>query len=293
VTITATNDVNAGGWVEMFLGDVDKLEIDFEHRVVHISGRDKTAKMTDQKTNEKWQNKQPEDIIEDLAGRSGLSVKFKGKSTDKAGLKYKDDYSRISDHDSHWNVITRLAKQMGCIAFVKGSELYVQPYDASDGGTYQILYTKPTHVSPAAGSFVSLSCGRDLNLSKDVKVNHKSWQHKEGKGIESEYNSKGAGDGKLEFTFKGANLTKQQQDQLTETKLDEIISHERTVKMHTYGDVNLTSLMMLSLSGTGTGFDQDYIISTIEHSWQFGHGYKMHINVRNKDKKRGKGRQSK
>lgn len=290
VQIMATNNYLTGAWVEMIQGSVDHVDCNFTKRTAMIRGRDRTAKLTDTKTTEKWQNKKPEEIITELAGRAGLGAQILGQSKDKAGLKYKDDYNRISEHDNLWNVIVRLAKHMGCIAFVKGNNLVVRPFDGGFEGQYTITYTRPTGLSPAQGNVVDLSCTRNLNLSKTVKVNHKSWQHKEGKGIESEYQSSGVG-GELEYTFKAANLTKAQQDQLCETKLNEILSHERTPIIKSYGDVNINPMMKLILTGTGTGFDQEYIMNSIHHHWD-DHGYKMDINVRNKDKKRGGATQS-
>jgi phage protein D len=293
VTVLATNDINSAGLTQMFIGVADKIEIDFESRMVHVSGRDKTAKMIDAKTNEKWLNKQPNDIITDLAGRVGLSVNFSGQATDRAGLKFNQDYNRISELDSNWNVIVRLARQMGCIAFVKGNVLQVQPIDGGTGGNYTIQYQKPTSSSYAQANFVKLTCHRDLNLAKKIKVNHKSWQHKQGKAIESEYELDGAGSDTLEHTLKGANLTKQQQDAHAQSRINDIASHERTITVDTVGDVNIDPSMMLVLNGTGTGFDQSYIISDIQHRWGWGEGYKMSIRVRNKDKKRGKAKQNK
>lgn len=291
VSIMATNDVTAGGWTEMITGQVDDVDADFTNRIVHISGRDKTAEMTDQKTTEKWLNKKPEDIIQDLAGRAGLSANISGSSKDKAGLKYKDDYNRISEYDNWWNVVTRLAKHIGCIAFVKGSTLYIQPYDQGQG-VFLVQYEPPGPLgTPARGTVVDLKCNRKLHLAKNVKVNHKSWQHKEGKAIMSEFQSSGSGSGDLEYTFKGANLTKSQQDQLAETKLNEIISHERVPHIRTYGDVSVTPFMKVQLSGTGTGFDQEYIMSSIDHEWSED-GHMMTLEVRNKDSKRGGAEQS-
>src|SRR6266436_5173439 len=60
VTIMATNDVASGSMTQMFTGRVDKVDIDWDDRTVHIRGRDKTSALIDAKTTEKWLNKQPE-----------------------------------------------------------------------------------------------------------------------------------------------------------------------------------------------------------------------------------------
>jgi phage protein D len=281
VTIMATNDVASGSMTQMFTGGVDKVDIDWDQRIVHISGRDLTSGLIDAKTNEKWLNKQPEDIITDLAGRVGLSVQFSGKSPDRAGLKYKDDYNRISELDSYWNVIVRLAREVGCIAYVKGSVLFVQPWDFSGGGQYQVVYAPPTAGSAAQGNVIKLDTSRDLVLAKQITVNHKSWQHKQGQAIESEFQAPGSG-GTLKHGLKAANKTKQQSDAVAQGRINEIISHERTVTIRTYGDVTIRPDMNLVLSGTGTSFDQSYVISDIEHHWSWHQGYLMTLRVRNK-----------
>jgi phage protein D len=293
VTVMATNDIASSSPVQMFVGVADEVDINLEDRTVKVSGRDKTAKLLDAKTNEKWLNKQPQDIITDLAGRAGLSVEFNGQQTDKAGLKFNQDYNRISELDSQWNVVVRLAKQLGCIAFVKGGTLIIQPWDGSANGTYNVYYQRPTPETYANGSFVSLSLRRDLNLAKKVRVNHRSWQHKQGQAIESEYESDGVGSDELLHSLKGPNLTKQQQDAIAEARLGEIISHERTLAVSAPGDVNIDPRMVLVLSGTGTGFDQSYVISDISHKWAWDDGYRMMVNVRNKDSKRGGTKQNK
>jgi len=279
VTVQACND--GGAYMQMIMGQVDKIEADFGERTITISGRDQTAQLTDQKTNEKWLNKKPEEIIQDLAGRAGLSANITGSSTDKAGLKYKDDYNRISELDNMWNVITRMANHMGCVAFVKGSVLNIQPFDQSQGGTYEIFYVPPTNGSPAQSNATSITGCRDVNLGKTVTMKHMSWQHKEGKGIFSKFTAQGSG-GNLDFSFKGANLTKQQQDQLAQTKLDEILSHEMQISVTMPGDVNIDPQMQLVVTGTGTGFDQSYIMSSISHEWSWDDGYVMTLATRNK-----------
>src|SRR5258708_5582716 len=135
VTIMATNDTATGSMTQMFTGNAETVEINWDQRTVHISGRDLTGQLIDTKTNEKWLNKQPQDIITDLAGRAGLTVQFSGTAPDRAGLKYKDDYNRISELDSQWNVIFRLTKEMGCIAYVKGTVRFVQPWHATTAVT--------------------------------------------------------------------------------------------------------------------------------------------------------------
>lgn len=83
----------------LFTGQVDTTEFDYIGRVIRITGRDKSAKLHDQKTSEKWQNKKGSEIVQDLAGRAGLSVQADGSGL-MAGKQLEQDYVRLSDNVS-------------------------------------------------------------------------------------------------------------------------------------------------------------------------------------------------
>jgi hypothetical protein len=87
--------------------------------------------------------------------------------------------------------------------------------------------------------------------------------------------------GRLRHMLKAANQTKQQQDAIAKGMLANITSHERTVTIRAPGDVSIRPDMNLVLSGTGTAFDQSYVISDIEHNWSQHQGYVMTVRVRN------------
>jgi hypothetical protein len=287
VTILGTNDYVAGSMVTMLVGNADEPMIDFATRSVTIRGRDLTGKLTDLKTNEKWQNLSNKDIITQLAGRVGLTVNFAG-DTDQSGLQFDQDYNEISDLDACWNVIVACAKRLGCIAFIKATVLYVQPIDQPPSDFYRITYLRPTPTQVATGNFVALQCARNLNLAKDASVEIQSWQHKQGKAITSKFESKGKGSSSPQlYQFRAANLTKEQQDRIAKNHLRETLSHERTVDLDNLpGDVTVSPLLGLALNGTGTAYDQNYIMSTVGHHFSMS-GYSMDINAHSQDANRG------
>ena len=275
ITILASNDGPPS--TQMFMGGADHVSIDWAQRIVRLRGRDLTSGPLDKKTNEKWLNKQPQDIITDLAGRSGLGVQFSGQAADRAGRKFNQDYNRISELDSHWNVIVKMAKELGCIAYVKGQTLIVAPWNAATGGTYSVFYQGPTLASPARGNVLRLRTSRDLQIAKGVQVNIKSWQQKEGKAIQSQQGQSGG----IQHDLKMSNLTQQQADSIAKGRLGEITSHERTIEVVTPGDVSIDPAGMVSLSGTGSSADMSYVISSIDHHWSWAQGYLMTIRGRN------------
>ena len=294
VTIRGTNDVDGEGYVDLLVGSTDRTGVDLLNRVVEIRGRDLTAKLTDMKTSEKWLNRSSKDIITDLAGRAGLSVKFSG-DTEQAGLQFDQDFNEISDLDAAWNVIVDAARRLGCIAFIKGKTLYIQPIDKDPDDFYEFKYQRPTPEQVASGNFVMLYLERNLNLAKDMEITVKSWQHKQGENVTSQYESKGksASNDRTIYQFRGANLTKTQQDRMARKHLRETLTHERAVMADNMpGDVNvIPGLQGLRLSGTGTKADQDYILSDAVHRFTTDGGYLMDISAHSQDAARGEPKQ--
>jgi hypothetical protein len=289
ITINATNDIATGGMTAMLIGQADEPLIDFAQRTVMIKGRDLTGALTDLKTSQQFQNQSNQQIITMLASQAGLTVNFAG-TTDMAGLQFDQDFNEISDLDSCWNVIVACAKRLGCIAFVKGSVLFIQPLDATPSNFFKINYQRPTPGQIASGSFVGLTCARNLNLAKDASIEVQSWQHKQGKVISSKFQSKGkhTGSNPSIYQFRAANLNKEQQDRIAKSHLKETLSHERQIRLTNHpGDVTVNPATMgVSLTGTGTDFDQDYILSNVIHRFSM-QGYVMDLSAHSQDASRG------
>lgn len=286
-TVQATNDYTAGGWVTKFDGKVDDVEIDLFNRVARVTGRDRISDLLDTKTTEQWQNRTTSEIVTDIAGRVGLSANVSIPNADKSGLIYKDDYNRESDNDVLWNVLVRLAQREGCAVFVKPGSgvLSFLPVDQLGGSTYVVNYVAPTPTTIASGNFTGLVLRRGFAVSKNVKVRVKSYALKGKKSISSEFVSNGKVPGESAYDYRVPNLTKAQADKLAKNRLDEILRQEKGMQVDMPGDVTLDPTYMLQLAGTGTSFDQSFIISSIVH--RFGEaGYRMVVDVRNKDRNR-------
>lgn len=294
-TINGVNDVASESPTPLIVGVIDRAQVDFARRVVEIHGRDLTAKLADQKTSQQWLNLSNQQIITELAQGAGLTVQFAG-TTDTAGLQFSDNYTEISDLDASWNVVVKAAGRLGCIAFVKGTVLYIQPIDQPPGGFYEFSYSRPTPDQIDAGNFVGLLCARNLMLAKDASIEVQSWQHQAGATVTSKYESKGsakAGD-KLLYQFRAPNLTKEQQDRIARNHLRQALTHERVVTViNMAGDVSVSPLQGFRLKGTQTGFDQDYVLSDVAHRFQFKGGYSMDVTANSQDAARGQPKQTK
>lgn len=288
ITISGMNNAATDTPAELIVGTVDKSQCDFATRAVEIHGRDLTAKLTDKKTSEQWQNLSNKQIIEKLAADAGLTVQFGGDSDD-AGLQYGENFTEISDLDAQWNVIVKAADRLGCIAFVKGKVLYIQPIDQPPNGVYAFTYQRPSQGQIESGNFTGLLCTRNLDLAKDASIEIQSWQHRQGAAVTSKYESKGSASAndKLLYQFRAPNLTKEQQDRIARNHLRASLTHERVVSVvNMAGDVAISPLQAFRLGGTQTGFDQDYILSNVAHRFQLS-GYTMDVTANSQDAKRG------
>jgi phage protein D len=287
ITINATNDATTGGYLPLFVGNVDDVDIDWGARVARVSGRDLGAALLETKTTEKFQNQTTAQIVKTIAQRIGLTANVQVPSGDRVGLVYKTDYARITDQDTLMNVLARLAQRSGCVFWISGTTLNFMP-DTSLATLppFVINYIAPTPASIAQGNFVTLRTRRNYVLSKTIQLRTRSWQLKQKQTISSEYNMPGSVSGNLVYEYRAPNMTQEQANAYTQARLNELSSREKTVDIDLPGDVTLTPEMQVQLVGTGTSFDQLYTINRVSHHFSQGGGYRMFVSTRNRDHKR-------
>jgi hypothetical protein len=274
-------DNGDGNSKELVKGTLDSVNAHFDTRVVLVSGRDRTAEFLDTQTKEKFQDKTASQIVEEIAGRHGIAVQTDATQL-KAGKQYVYQHDQITDLESEWSLILYLAEREGKVAFVKGDTLYfVAPgnTDAS-GGSFNVWYSPPSPSGPAAGNMISIMCGRNLTLAKGVKVNVRAFDRRQKKVITG---TKSKGGGGLEFNYSIPGISKEEADAIADKKATENARHQMSIHYVGPGDVNADPRMMLSLSGTGTAWDQKYFIDAIDHRFTPESGYQMTIDGKNEE----------
>jgi phage protein D len=293
IEIDGTNDVNTASYSPLLIGQADRVQVILHESAVAIrDGRDKTAALLDTKTTQQWVNQTDQQVITSLAQQAGLTVQFRAQPI-SAGLDMDADYyNELSDQDSAWNVVVALAKKAGCIAFVKGTTLYVQPIDAAPPNGYFVLqYAQPTPQQLAQANVPMIALEHNLALAKTTTVTLQSWQHQQGQAITSSFQSigKDANSAPLVYTHREANLTKQQQDRIAAAHLKAVLNHEREVTANnTPGDVTaIPGVMGLTLKGSGTDFDQNYVFAEAMHRFSNDGGYMMDLTAHSQDASRG------
>jgi len=274
------------GAVQVFDGKVDKVGHNFDQRILSVQGRDKSADLIDNKSTEKFNNLSPDQIVKQIASRRGITVDADAVSS-KGGKIFQIDYAKLTHRASEWTVITQLADLSGMVAYMTGGVLYFKPID-EQLPVLDVVYVPPTAASYANGNFMTLKTSRNLILGRPVNVKVQTWNHKESKRYEyqsSDYSGSGE---PLNYEYTVPGLTGDQTQKLAEKRLAENSSHELMFDLGMPGDPTVTPRLMMQLSGTGTAYDQQHEITSIEHSMSQSDGYRMTVSAKAKSKKRGK-----
>lgn len=274
------------GSVQVFDGKVDKVGHDFAQRILSLQGRDKAAALIDSKSSEKFNNQTPDQIVKQIAGRHGITVDADAV-TSKGGKIFQIDYAKVTNDEPEWTVITQLADMNGLVAYMTGGVLYFKPID-EQLPVLDVVYVPPTPASFANGNFMTLKTSRNLILGRPVNVKVQSWNHKEKKVYESQASDPTGSGEPLNYTYEPPGLTGDQAEKLAQKRLAENTSHELMFDLSMPGDPTVTPRFVMQLSGTGTAYDQQHEITSIDHSMSQSGGYRMTISAKAKSKKRKK-----
>lgn len=271
---TATVSVLTLGQTRTLItGEVDATNFDFIGRKIIVTGRDKSAKLHDNKTNEKWQNKLPSDIVKDLTGRVGLSGTITSSKL-LAGKKLVQDFIKLSDNVSYAYVIHRMAEFDGARWFVDpNGNFYYLPFN-SPIGTYSLNIDQD---SPIKSDCLSLMIKRNVQAGKAVVVDVKSW-HPRDKQVHQYQSTVPGNGGPINYNYHIPTLTQDHVTQHARAQAAEKARHEFTVSATVVGDPTVCAGMSCSVNGTRY-FDQTFEIDTVTHDIGMS-GHRTHITSR-------------
>jgi hypothetical protein len=162
-TVTASNGDGSGSGT-LITGSIDHVEIDFETRIVTVSGRDKTGSMLDQRSDVDYANQQPESIVGKIAGLHGLGFSGGGGGGGMAGKTYDhQNFNFLTDWQNDWDAVQQLAQVAGAHAYVSGNQLFFETSPSATGGGFTVTYEPPSPEGYASGNFLRLHCMKDVN----------------------------------------------------------------------------------------------------------------------------------
>jgi phage protein D len=260
-------------------GQADSIHIDPIRNTIEIDGRDLTARLLDARTQETFANQTASEIATTLAGRHNLTPVVTATTT-LAGRYYGAEHDRItlgqfSRATTEWDLLSFLAAREGFDVFVTGQTLYFQPRSQT---------TTPLLLTP--GDCITLSLEQALTLARDIEVTVKSWntRHQAAFTQTARSTAKGSrGGAPQRIVVVRPNLQPNDALQLAQRILADLSSHERIVHADLPGELTLTSRSQITLSGTGTDFDQTYYIAELDRHFSLAHGYTQRLRLKNAD----------
>lgn len=269
-------------------GQVDDIDFDPCDGTIKITGRDLTALLIDTKGSENHQNQTASDVATLLAARHNLTPVVT-TTTKKIGEYYSQDHTDLSQQESEWDLLIKLADFEGFDVFVAGNELHFQPKPKASGDHYAIVWTPPT-VDTAHPSLntTKLNLSRSLTIAKGVVVEVKTWNAKQKKAFTASWPKTvkatkpgQSGDDTLKYHFTVPGLTQDQASALAQQRYNEIVQHMVKLDADLPGDAILDCSKTIIVRGTATGWDQVYYPDSVKRSMSMDEGYRMSVSAKN------------
>lgn len=284
VQIDLQFSLDGAGFVSLIRGAVDIVALDPITGTLQLEGRDLTAALIESRTQETFSNRTASEIATLLAERHNLAPVITPTTT-PVGRYYQSEHDRITlDQFSHatteWDLLVFLARQEGFDVFVQGASLYFQPPTQT---TSPPLMLRPDML-------MDLQLHRSLTLARDIEVTVKSWNSRQKSAFTQTARASalppaGARNSlpapPQRYVYVRPNLTPNQALQFAQHRLSELTLHERVIDLQMPGELELTPRSTLMLAGTGTDFDQVYMIDVIERELRWNGGFIQRIRAKN------------
>lgn len=283
-----------GDLENMVVGGIDQLDVHiFENGgVVEFSGRDLTSKFVDNKTTEKYPNKTASEIVTILANKEGLTPVVTSTTT-KAGYYYTQDYVQLGSAIPEWDLLTYLAQRENFQVFVRGENLYFQPFPDENAADPYVLQAQTLENGQMASfNGKTLTITRNLNYARDVIVRVRSWNAKTGKvdvSMRATPNKKTVvaaiaqpiGEAQtFEYFYPG--LSREQAIVRATNILKKITLWEKVIQTDLPGDDLLRKDDLIELRGVSDSANQTYYPDTITRTISADSGgYSMQVRAKN------------
>jgi phage protein D len=271
---------SAAELTSIFYGRADDLDFDYDDLTLHVTGRDLTAALVDNKSSEKYRNQTSSQIAASLAGKHGLATAITATTT-KAGVYFAAEHVDLRSDRTEWDLITWLARQEGFRVFVKGKVLHFEPIPKT-APTPFILEKTSSGAGPDAWSGQTVKVSRTLTVAKDISVSVTSWNSSQKLAYTRKASRKKKGSGSVQaYTYRIANLTPEKAQARANQILAEISKHEVRLAFGGPADSILAIDGVIQVKGTGTVLDQTFYPASIARTMTFDGGYGWTVEAKN------------
>lgn len=263
-----------GATSTLITGQIDDVDFNYIGRKIIVTGRDKSAKLHENKSSEKWVNKSTTDVVKDLVGRVGMSGTFGSLGT-MAGKILEQDFVKLSDNVSFAYVIHKMAERDGARWWVDANGQFHYAQLNSPTGVYSIYVDQSA--MPIRSDCLHLRVTENKQAAKSIKASVKAWHPKDKKVYEHTTTIPGKG-GTKEYSYHIPTLKQDQVEAHAKAQANEKARHELKVRASVVGDPTVAAGMGLSLTGTRY-YDQTFDIDTVVHDFGMS-GHTSHITAR-------------
>lgn len=230
---------------------------------VELQARDYSALLANkQLPNHSWQNMRASDIVAQVAASVGLTADV--DSTDGILGQFQQYEHRALGLATHhrwktaWDFCIAMQRMTGYDLYVTGKTLHFKK--ALVSGTPDTLsYTPPSSADYSPHTTVTdLRLERDMILTRVVSVTVRSWDARQRVAHFASYPSPPTTDS-INYEFPAdPGTTPDQLRTMAVAKYHDVIAHGRTVQGDIHPQSSITVRTPVTLSGTGTTFDQTY-----------------------------------
>lgn len=263
----------------LIYGIADDMTYDPVSRTIELTGRDLTALLVDSITLEQWKNKTASEVAQIIATRHGLKTDYIKATTTKIGDYYRIEHASLSDQKSEWDILNWAAGLEQFAVFVSGQFLHFEPAPQANDNPYALKFEQ---VDDGYYSYNGkrLSFSRNLALSSGIHVTVNSFNYKTGKKVSRSYPEKPRKNAQ-KYIRRYANMDDKKALQKAQEIYREVMLHEMRLQAEMPADNILTASNVISVSGTGTAYDQIYYPDSITRRMGMGEGYTMTVTAKN------------
>jgi len=262
-----------GAWSSMILGPVDRIAVDPARNEVVVDGRDLTASFIEARTQESFVNQTSSEIATTLAMRQGL-VPAVTPTKNLVGRNFQNDHVR-STLDQHarsttqWDLLVRLAELENFDVWVEGQTLNFAPLSA---------VSDPVLLIPS--DCISMRLERSVALTAGLGVAVKSWDCRGTQSISQTATTSGYTGDAASYVVVRPNMTADAAQNLANRIVSLMAQQGRVVYIDMPGDLTTYPRGSLAIADTGTDFDGLYMITSVERSISFEHGFSQTVEAR-------------
>lgn len=275
-------ETQSASWTSLVTGIVDRVSFDPVSRAATLDGRDYAARLIDLPLESSYLNRTCAEVARDLASRCGLAADV-DETSGLVGQYYQIQHSKtvfgaFSRHANGWDLLAELAEFENYELWVDGTTLHFKQPVSSD---------QPFPVNFAPGSpggpfpIVSVSdlvLDRTIGFAGPVQVRVDSWNSRQKQKVSASYPTSVVDGAKL-FTVLKPNLLPDQAESIAKATYLQLRARKRTLLATMAGELDLSAIRALELTGTGTEWDTHYIVDRIVRHVSVMHGFLQHVSA--------------